>query len=115
MSATLDYYKEKMPTIFSVIPTLTKKQVEDNFKKVPAVVKDEVPVEVTQQKIVDLFDEVVKHGTIEAAITANGGLMSLAGKLKLTREQCRTLLEELRAGYSVYKTPEVEDVTTIEE
>ena len=112
MSATLEAYKQAMPTIASVMTSMTKAGIETNFAKFKPAPTPPAPVELTNAKIMSLFNDVVTYSSLQEAITANGGLVQLAGKHSMTRSQCVAVLDDLKAGYALYKSPEVEDVTT---
>jgi|GEM_PF-4841682 hypothetical protein len=101
---TLQDYQDSMPTIFEVIPTLTKTIVENNFKKVPAPVAPAEHNQLTKTIIEGIFNDLLAKSTPSESIAHAGGIMALAGKYKISRADCVKVIQELEQGFNLYKS-----------
>lgn len=101
--ATLSQYQEVMPTVFAVMPTLTKTTIDNKMASIPArPVPTPIPA-LTPTNIANLFNEIYAKTTIEEAIQAAGGIRALASKHSMDRSTCVQLIQEFEKARALYQ------------
>lgn len=101
--ATLAQYQEVMPTVFTLVPSLTKSTIDTRMAQIPERPAPTPPPQPTAVNVGNLFTEVYSTPNITDAIAAAGGIRALAAKHNMTRELCVQLIQEFEKGRELYQ------------
>lgn len=102
MAVTLAQYQEVMPTVFSIVPALTKTTIENKLSTIPAAPTPAPEPTPSAANVNNLFTEIYSTPTVAQAVAAAGGIRALASKHSMSRAVCMQLIQEFEAAHNLY-------------
>jgi hypothetical protein len=98
---TLQDYIDAAPTIMA-LGEFTVIQVENKLASIPDPPSPGTPAPVTKQIVIDIFNQLFARQDVDTALKAANGYGNLGKQHGITKQQAKTVVEELRAMHAVY-------------
>jgi hypothetical protein len=99
--ATIEDYQTAAPFLMA-LGEFTVNQIENKFVTIPDPPSPGTPAPVTKQVVIAIFEQLFNRHNVDAALKNAGGYGPLGKQHGITKQQAKTIVEELRAMYAVY-------------